>query len=133
MHKSLLFFVLICVSWSAYGQQTGLNYQAVILDPNPIEIPGQVISGQPLASGNVWIRFTLVSKEGIDYEEIHATKTDAFGLVNLVIGKGTPAWSMGSNSASGEAKYKQFDSVIWDEKLKKLNLSVNFNGSSAFT
>jgi hypothetical protein len=117
----------------AYGQQNGLNYQAVILDPNPIEIPGQVISGQPLPNGNVWLRFTLVSKEGIDYEEIHATKTDAYGLVNLVIGKGIPAWNIGSNAASGESKYKQFDSIIWDENLKKLNVSVNFNGSSTFT
>ena len=132
MHKSVFFFVLICVSWVAHGQQNGLNYQAVILDPNPIEIPGQVISGQPLASGNVWIRFTLVSPAGIDYEEIHAAKTDAFGLVNLVIGKGTPAWTMGANAASGESKYKQFDTILWDEKLKRLTVSVNFNGSASF-
>jgi hypothetical protein len=133
MYKNLLILFLVFTSWMAYGQQNGLNYQAVILDPNPIEIPGQVISGQPLANGNVWLRFTLVSKEGIDYEEIHAAKTDAFGLVNLVIGKGIPAWNIGSNAASGESKYKQFDSIIWDENLKKLNVSVNFNGSSTFT
>lgn len=133
MYKNLLILFLVFTSWVAYGQQNGLNYQAVILDPNPIEIPGQVISGQPLANGNVWLRFTLVSKEGIDYEEIHAAKTDAFGLVNLVIGKGIPAWNIGSNASSGESKYKQFDSIIWDENLKKLNVSVNFNGSSTFT
>lgn len=133
MYKNLLILLLVFTSGVAYGQQNGLNYQAVILDPNPIEIPGQVISGQPLANGNVWLRFTLVSKEGIDYEEIHAAKTDAFGLVNLVIGKGIPAWNIGSNAASGESKYKQFDSIIWDENLKKLNVSVNFNGSSTFT
>lgn len=133
MFKNLFILFLVFTSWVAYGQQNGLNYQAVILDPNPIEIPGQVISGQPLANGNVWLRFTLVSKEGIDYEEIHATKTDAYGLVNLVIGKGIPAWNIGSNAASGESKYKQFDSIIWDENLKKLNVSVNFNGSSTFT
>ncbi len=133
MYKNLFILFLVFTSWVAYGQQNGLNYQAVILDPNPIEIPGQVISGQPLANGNVWLRFTLVSKEGIDFEEIHATKTDAYGLVNLVIGKGIPAWNIGSNAASGESKYKQFDSIIWDENLKKLNVSVNFNGSSTFT
>ncbi len=133
MYKNLFILFLVFTSWVAYGQQNGLNYQAVILDPNPIEIPGQVISGQPLANGNVWLRFTLVSKEGIDYEEIHATKTDAYGLVNLVIGKGIPAWNIGSNAASGESKYKQFDSIIWDENLKKLNVSVNFNGSTTFT
>lgn len=132
MYKNLLILFLVFTSWVAYGQQNGLNYQAVILDPNPIEIPGQVISGQPLANGNVWLRFTLISKEGIDYEEIHVAKTDAFGLVNLVIGKGVPAWNIGSNAASGESKYKQFDSIVWDENLKKLNVSVNFNGSSTF-
>lgn len=133
MYKNLLILFLVLTSWMAYGQQNGLNYQAVILDPNPIEIPGQVISGQPLATGNVWLRFTLVSKDGIDYEEIHAAKTDAFGLVNLIIGKGTPAWTMGTNAASGESKYKQFDSIVWDENLKRLNVSVNFTGTTSFT
>ncbi len=133
MYKNLLILFLVLTSWLAYGQQNGLNYQAVILDPNPIEIPGQVISGQPLANGNVWLRFTLVSKDGIDYEEIHAAKTDAFGLVNLIIGKGTPAWTMGTNAASGESKYKQFDSIVWDENLKRLNVSVNFTGTTSFT
>ena len=133
MYKNLLILFLVLTSWLAYGQQNGLNYQAVILDPNPIEIPGQVISGQPLANGNVWLRFTLVSKDGIDYEEIHAAKTDAFGLVNLIIGKGTPAWTMGTNAASGESKYKQFDSIVWDENLKRLNVSVNFTGTASFT
>jgi hypothetical protein len=133
MQKILLIFLLLFASWVARGQQNGLNYQAVILDPNPIEIPGQVISGQPLANGNVWLRFTLVSNNGIDYEEIHAAKTDAFGLVNLIIGKGTPAWTMGTNAASGESKYKQFDSIVWDENLKRLNVSVNFTGTALFT
>lgn len=133
MQKNLLIILLVFISWVARGQQNGLNYQAVILDPNPIEIPGQVISGQPLANGNVWLRFTLVSKDGVDYEEIHAAKTDAFGIVNLIIGKGVPVWTMGSNAATGESKYKQFDSIVWDENLKRLNVSVNFTGNSTFT
>lgn len=41
------------MSLSVFGQQKGLNYQAVILDPNTIEIPGQVISGQPFSKGEL--------------------------------------------------------------------------------
>ena len=74
-----LYIFLMLMSLSVLGQQKGLNYQAVILDPNAIEIPGQIISGQPLAKGKVWVRFTLLSQLGVDYEEVQQTSTDEFG------------------------------------------------------
>ena len=82
-----LYLLFLLISVSVWGQQKGLNYQAVILDPNTIEIPGQVIAGQPLAKGKVWVRFTLISQAGIDYEEVQQTTTDDFGLINLTIGQ----------------------------------------------
>ncbi|MHA8076949.1 beta strand repeat-containing protein [Aquirufa sp. TARAVU-A1A] len=128
-----LYFLFLLISVSVWGQQKGLNYQAVILDPNTIEIPGQVIAGQPLAKGKVWVRFTLISQAGIDYEEIQQTATDEFGLINLTIGAGNSTASLGTNASSGIARYSQFDSIVWDEKLKRLKVSVNFTGIGNYT
>ena len=128
-----LYLLLLLISLGALGQQKGLNYQAVILDPNTIEIPGQVIAGQPLAKGKVWVRFTLISQAGIDYEEVQQTTTDDFGLINLTIGSGNSTASLGADASSGIARYSQFDSILWDEKLKRLKVSVNFTGSGNYT
>jgi hypothetical protein len=127
-----LYLLLLLISLVALGQQKGLNYQAVILDPNTIEIPGQVIAGQPLAKGKVWVRFTLISQAGIDYEEIQQTTTDEFGLINLTIGTGNSTAALGTNASSGIARYSQFDAIVWDEKLKRLKVAVNFTGTGNY-
>lgn len=128
-----IYLVLLLISLGAWGQQKGLNYQAVILDPNTIEIPGHVIAGQPLAKGKVWVRFTLISQAGIDYEEVQQTTTDEFGLINLTIGTGNSTATLGSDAASGIARFTQFDSILWDEKLKRLKVSVNFLGTGNYS
>ncbi len=127
-----IYLLLLLISLRALGQQKGLNYQAVILDPNTIEIPGQVIAGQPLAKGKVWVRFTLISQAGIDYEEIQQTTTDDYGLINLTIGTGNSTAALGTNASSGIARYSQFDAIVWDEKLKRLKVAVNFSGSGNY-
>jgi hypothetical protein len=127
-----IYLLLLLISMGALGQQKGLNYQAVILDPNTIEIPGQVIAGQPLAKGKVWVRFTLISQAGIDYEEIQQTTTDDYGLINLTIGTGNSTAALGTNTSSGIARYSQFDAIVWDEKLKRLKVAVNFSGSGNY-
>jgi len=115
-----LYLLFLLITWGAWGQQKGLSYQAVIVDPNTIEIPGQVITGAPLANGKVWIRFSLISKTGVEYEEVQQTVTDEFGLVNLTIGLGTP--SIG-----------KFDALVWDASLKRLRVAVNFTGTGNYT
>ncbi|MHA8106447.1 hypothetical protein [Aquirufa sp. 5-AUSEE-100C1] len=115
-----LYLLFLLITWGAWGQQKGLSYQAVIVDPNTIEIPGQVITGAPLANGKVWIRFSLISKTGVEYEEVQQTVTDEYGLVNLTIGSGTP--SIG-----------KFDALVWDASLKRLRVAVNFTGTGNYT
>ena len=85
MKKYLILFLYLLVSGGIYAQNKGINYQAVILDPNPIELPGNNVSGQPLSNGKVCLRFAIVSPEGSsEYVETHSTQTDEYGLVNLV-------------------------------------------------
>jgi hypothetical protein len=115
--KKLLFFVLLFISVVANAQK-GISYQAVILDPAKIEIPGQDISGQPFVNGNVNVKFVILSGTTSQFEEVQQTKTDAYGLVNLTIG------SVASTA---------FNSMTWDANQKTLQVSVSFNSGASYT
>lgn len=115
--KKLVLFILLFVSVVANAQK-GISYQAVILDPAKIELPGSDISGQPLVNGNVSVKFVIVSGTSIQFEEVQQTKTDAYGLVNLTIG-----------SVANTA----FNAITWDATQKSLQVFVSFNNGASYT
>lgn len=117
MKKILFSFLLLFVSYLGFSQK-GLSYQVVILDPNKIEIPGQDISGQPFVNGDVWLKFSIYDGSNLQFEEVQKTKTDAYGLVSLMIG--------GVSTAS-------FNSLIWDTSQKSLQVHVSFDQGGSFT
>ncbi len=117
MKKFLFSLILLLVSYVGFSQK-GLSYQAVILDPAKIEIPGQDISSQPLVNGDVWLKFSIYNGSTLQFEEVHKTKTDNYGLVNLLIG------SVSSGS---------FNSLVWDSSQKSLQVFVSFNQGGAYT
>ena len=98
--------------------QKGISYQAVILDPNKIELPGEDITGQPLYSADVWVKFSIYNGSFLEFEEVHKTKTDEYGLVNLLIGSVSTA---------------SFNRLVWDKIQKKLNVHVSFNQGASYT
>jgi hypothetical protein len=115
--KKILLFVLLLISVVANAQK-GISYQAVILDPTKIEIPGQDITGQPFVNGNVWVKFAILSGTTSQFEEVQQTKTDAYGLVNLTIG------SVASTA---------FNTMTWDTNQKSLQVYVSFNNGASYT
>ncbi|MHA8109180.1 hypothetical protein [Aquirufa sp. A-Brett2-W8] len=115
--KKLLLIVLLFVSVIANAQK-GISYQAVILDPAKIEIPGQDISGQPFVNGNVNVKFVILSGTTSQFEEVQQTKTDAYGLVNLTIG------SVASTA---------FNTLTWDANQKSMQVFVSFNNGASYT
>jgi hypothetical protein len=115
--KKLLLLVLLFFSVVANAQK-GISYQAVILDPAKIEIPGQDIAGQPLVNGNVSVKFVILSGTTSQFEEVQQTKTDAYGLVNLTIG------SVASTA---------FNAMTWDAVQKSLQVYVSFNNGASYT
>jgi hypothetical protein len=128
--KHLLFITISFLSLHAYAQtnRKTLNYQAVILDPKAIDIPGASITGQPLNKGNVCLRFSLLNAQGgLDYEETQQVTTDEFGLVSVAIGTGSQAQA--SNSAS---VYKSFESIVWNASVKSLKVSVSYDACASF-
>jgi hypothetical protein len=117
MKKILLFTFLALFTYIANAQK-GISYQAVIIDPNPIEIPGKDITGQPFVNGSVWVKFIINAGSITQFQEVHQTSTDAYGLVNLIIG------SVASSS---------FNSLIWDANQKTLEVHVSFNQGASYT
>jgi hypothetical protein len=116
--KKLLLLALIAFLPLWANAQKGISYQAVILDPNPIEIPGKDIIGQPFVNGSVWVKFILLSGSVIQFQEVHQTSTDGYGLVNLTIG-----------SVANAA----FNSLVWDSNQKTLQVHVSFNQGASYT
>ncbi len=117
MKKLLFSLILLLVSYVGFSQK-GLSYQAVVLDPNAIEIPGQDISGQPLVNGDVWMKFSIYNGSTLQFEEVQKTKTDAYGLVNLMIGSVSTA---------------SFNSLTWDGVQKSMQVFVSFNQGASYT
>jgi len=117
MKKYLFSIIFLLVSYVGFSQK-GLSYQAVVLDPSKIEIPGQDISGQPLVNGDVWMKFSIYSGSTLQFEEVQKTQTDGYGLVNLMIG------TVSSTS---------FNSLTWDGTQKSLQVFVSFNQGASYT
>ena len=113
---TLLSFILL-INLQVFSQTDGLNYQAVIIDPDPEEIPGIAITGNILPNKEINVRFTIYGNSGnTEYQEIHTTKTDEYGMINLVIGKG--------NSVAG-----RFTEIYWDGSTKNLKVEINLDGT----
>ncbi len=129
---STIICLIVFVSFASLAQKKGLNYQAVIIDPNPIEVPGIAVTGQPLMNGKVTLRFTIKSSKGVDYEETQALTTDEYGLVNTTIGNGTAQGTVGSSGAGG-VRYATFEAIVWDADLKSLIVAVSFDNGQKYT
>jgi hypothetical protein len=83
MKKTLLLLILLISSISFSQAPEGINYQAVIRNS----------SGNLVASSTVAIRVQVrqtIATGTIVYQERHSVLTSAQGLINMVIGAGTP-------------------------------------------
>ena len=120
--KTIYTVLLLSFGFSLYAQNKGMNYQAVILDPDPIEIPGANLGGQPLASKKICIKFNFSSSKGVlEYSESQQTVSDEFGLINVVIGNGM------NKSMINSAVLTSFSQLNWDENQKTLAVFVSFD------
>ncbi len=122
MKRILSLIALSLISFVGFSQTKGISYQAVIIDPNPIEIPGKDITAQPYVSKDVWIRFGIYAGTTLQYEELHKTKTDEYGLVNLIIGGGVNTGKAGT-----------FTSLNWDGITKSIITNVSFDQGGRYT
>lgn len=120
MNKTLYTLLLLGCSYLAFSQRTGINYQAVILNPSEISMPGNNYSGQPLIKTAIELRFSLMNGNTLIYRETQSTKTDEYGLINVIIGKGiktTPS---------------SFDEISWSDSLNSLQVELKLPSASSY-
>ena len=110
----LLFFLL---SIQLFAQTDGMSYQAVILSPSPQELPGVDVARNILPNAELKVRFSIFdAQDTVEYQEIHSTKTDAYGMINLIIGQGSPENGV-------------FAEMDWNGTKKVLEVEINLNGT----
>ena len=122
MKKIFLFLCISLLSFNLVGQsqRNGFSYQALITTPLNnnevgINLPGvdkEVISYR---NKDLCLRFTFLdSSQNIEYSEIQNTRTDDYGMVNLVIGTGSPK--------NGYL----WDNMFWGAESKSLKVEVDY-------
>jgi hypothetical protein len=84
--KRLLLLLILVTAFQGFHKQ-GISYQAVILSPQAQEIPGSDAQGNILANSAVSIQFTIVNAAGSEEYQEQNTRTDRYGMINLVIGQ----------------------------------------------
>jgi hypothetical protein len=123
MKKIILIALSLFVVLKLSGQTQGINYQAVIVSKTPQEVPGKDISGNIIPNHQVMVRFSILDAAGtIDYQEEHATATDMYGMINLVIGKGIKT-SISPNEFSG---------IDWNGDQKSLKVDLSLSDTEVF-
>lgn len=113
MKKHLLLLATLLFSSFIFSQTRGITYQAVIYNPesNNISLPGLPSQPVPFVNKAVCLRFDIIDiNSNVTYSETHATTTDQFGMVNLIIGTGK---KVGGSVAT-------FGSIDWNRQANSL-------------
>ncbi|WP_417940854.1 OmpA family protein [Flavobacterium sp. RS13.1] len=119
MKKIILLFIFF-IAATSFAQTNGISYQAIILNPKGEQLPGVNNSASPLVNKDICMVFKFIDEfSNVEYQETVQTKTDSFGMVNLVIGKGTQTAGYASS----------FQSIVWNSSKKSLIVGINTNGN----
>ena len=101
----------------SFGQK-GISYQGVILYPT-VEIPGIDSNVTPYSEKDVCIRFGVYDDSNLlEYSETHNTRTDYYGQINLVIGRG-----------DNPSLASRLEGLRWDGTAKFLKVELDYNGT----
>ncbi|UFH34954.1 beta strand repeat-containing protein [Flavobacterium acetivorans] len=120
--KKITLLLFLFVSSVIYSQKNGISYQAIIFNPNGGKVPGINNSNEPLANKNICLQFTIIDSDTrTEYQETINTTTDAFGMVNTIIGSG--------NQSAGYAA--SFSNIYWTSDQKSLKVALDINGKCA--
>jgi hypothetical protein len=115
-----LFILLLFVSSLGFSQSSGITYQAVIYNPNGEELPGVDNPYAPLVNQDICLQFGIVDADGnVEYQEEVQVTTDAFGMVNLLIGTNTQTGGYAAD----------FVGIEWSADAKFLKVDLDIKGT----
>jgi hypothetical protein len=115
--KNFIFLILLIPILAFSQVPQGVGYQAVSTDAAGFELINQSIS----------IRASILSNSAtgtIEWQEIHNTSTDTFGLFNLTIGQGT---------STGNGAQTRFADITWGANTHFLKIEMDVNGGSNYS
>ncbi|SHH35621.1 hypothetical protein [Winogradskyella jejuensis] len=120
MKKLLLLALYICFSTLLFSQTDGISYQAVIIGPDDLELPGVDSQGNYLPNATIAIKFSILDANNDQnnplFVETRTVDTDEFGRVNLIIGLDND----------------EFKEINWDGEIKFLRVEIDFEGGTNF-
>ncbi|MFM1820365.1 MAG: hypothetical protein RLZZ402_724 [Bacteroidota bacterium] len=118
---------LLCFIHFAHAQTPlkTINYQAIIVDTSAIQTAGGANQAQLYLKKDVWVKFGIYSGVALLFEELHKTKTDAYGLINLEIGAGENTGVSGTFAELnwGSLAHKLVTKVSFDAGLNYIEIS----------
>lgn len=119
----LLFIFFLCAK--SFAQTNGITYQALILNPTEGKVLTTSNTNSPLVSKDICMLFKFVDEfSNVEYQEVIKTKTDPYGMVNLIIGTGTQTAGYSTS----------FEKISWHSLEKNLVVGISFSGDcSSFT
>lgn len=118
MKKILTLTFFVCAMFKVMAQTDGITYQAVIIDPEILELPGVDVEGNFLPNTTIAIRFTIYDHTNqLEFQEVQITDTDDFGRINLLI---------------GDAEHDYFKEISWDGTPKDLKVEIDFDAGNNF-
>jgi hypothetical protein len=123
--KRITALAIICLSFCqliAQNLPQGIAYQAVAVKDGPYSIAGQNPEAIYWSNKDINVRFTIYEKYpggANQYSETHATKTDDYGVFNLIIGQG--------NVISGD-----FAKIPWDIGTAHLQVEIDFDNNGTY-
>jgi hypothetical protein len=120
--KKILLFLIMTLSFNSFSQN-GISYQALILNPTGEELPGVNNSNAPLSNKLICLKFSILdSNSNLEYIETHKITTDAYGIVNLIIGTG--------NQIGGYAS--SFSNILWNNTAKNLKVDLDVQANCTY-
>ncbi len=114
----LLLFTFLLSALSFGQDRNGISYQALIINPNVEQLPGQDNDHSPLTNTDICLQFHIINSSGnYEYSESQSVTTDSYGMINLVIGTGTPIGAI------------TWDAVAWSAEAKSLRVDIDFSAT----
>ncbi|EOG6896796.1 hypothetical protein ACLH3T_002163 [Flavobacterium psychrophilum] len=116
MTKKIFIILMYFAFTNLNAQSKGFTYQAVILNSN-LQLPGVNDNKNILPNTHLDVKFNILDENGeLEYQEIHKTSTDQYGMINLIVGRGIPSQN-------------NFTDILWYGVKKELEVEIKLNAS----
>jgi hypothetical protein len=120
--KKVYLIITFFISIIAFSQN-GISYQALIINPSGEQLPGVNNTNAPLSNKLICLKFSILdSNSNLEYIETHKINTDAYGIVNLIIGTG--------NQIGGYAS--TFSNILWNNTAKNLKVDLDVQANCTY-